>query len=250
MPKAHLVTGRITPERRSFGHNGLRLYVKDSQKEVDICVLLGVVDNQLVANVTGHIGGQSNVYLKDLVTQAELIVLNAVAFLSGTIFDVDIINVVREREGVADGSIDVHYMDNVHDVIADRKSPISLQEIYQLCVSDDGLSLRRCLNDLRTALRELSDSPFYCYRAIETIKNDIGNRFEKTKDENQWEVTREKLSVSRADIEFIKKLADPLRHGRAIKFEGAEWRKIVLIAWDVTDAYMRFLRNVAKGEEG
>jgi hypothetical protein len=56
------------------------------------------------------------------------------------------------------------------------------------------------------------------------------------------------LALDRADLEFVKNLADPLRHGSAIKFKGSEWRKIILIAWDVTEAYIRFLGEIAHGE--
>ena len=35
MTKEHLITGRIVPERKSFGHDGLRLYVKEPDKGVD-----------------------------------------------------------------------------------------------------------------------------------------------------------------------------------------------------------------------
>jgi hypothetical protein len=211
-------------------------------------VLLGVIDNQLIAKVIGHVGEQSNVFLKNLVAQAEQIVLNAIAFTTGSVFDVDIISVIRESEDAADGSVEVHCIDNIHDVISARKSPITLQQIYEICISDDGLPLRRCLNDLRMALREISDSPFYCYRAIESIKGHVGGRFGKTRDKGQWEIMREALGLNRTDLEVVKNLADPLRHGRAVKFEGAEWRKIILISWDVTDAYIRFLCQVAKGE--
>jgi hypothetical protein len=139
MPKAHLVTGRVIPERKSFGHDGLRLYVKDAEKGIDICVLLGVIDNQLIVKVIGHVGEQSNVFLKNLVAQAEQIVLNAIAFTTGSVFDVDNISVICEREDAADGSVDVHCIDNIHDVISGRKSPITLQQIYEICISDNGL---------------------------------------------------------------------------------------------------------------
>ncbi len=249
MPKTQLITGRVIPERKSFGHDSLRLYVKDPEKGIDICLLLGVINNQLVAKVIGDAGEQSNVFLKNLVTQAEQIVLSAVAFTTGNVFDIDIIGVIRDRDDAADGSFNVHYIDNAHDVISNRASAATLHQIYQICISDDGISLCRCLNDLRTALRELNDSPFYCYRAIETIKGHIGDRLGETTEKAQWEVMRGVLGVNRGDVEIIKKLADPLRHGRAIKFDGSEWRKIIHISWDVTEAYIKLLSQISSGEK-
>jgi hypothetical protein len=132
--------------------------------------------------------------------------------------------------------------------LAGRHQLLSIK-IYRICISDDGISLCRCLNDLRTALRELNDSPFYCYRAIETIKGHIGDRLGETTDKGQWEAMREMLGVNRDDLEIVKKLADPLRHGRAIKFDGSEWRKIIHISWDVTEAYIMLLSKILSGEK-
>jgi len=248
MPKTQIITGRVTPERKSFGHDSVRLYVKDPEKEIDICLLLGVIDNQLVAKVIGDVGGQSNVFLKNLVVQAEQIVLSAVAFTTGNIFDIDIIGVIRDRDDAIDGSFNFNYIDNAHDVISSRTSSTTLHQIYQICISDDGISLCRCLNDLRTGLRELNDSPFYCYRAIETIKGHVGDRLGETTDKGQWEVMRKVLGVNRDDLEIVKKLADPLRHGHAIKFDGSEWRKIIRISWDVTEEYIKLLSQILSGE--
>jgi hypothetical protein len=83
---------------------------------------------------------------------------------------------------------------------------------------------------------------------METIKGHIGDRFGETTDKRQWEVMRKVLMLNRADLEVVKKLADPLRHGRLLNFEGSQWREIVRISWNVTDAYIRFLWQVAKGE--
>jgi hypothetical protein len=207
-----------------------------------------VSDNQLIAKVRGEIGKQSNAALKHMVTQAEEIVLNAIAFTTGTVFEVDVIGVIRDRDDRADGSFDFHYFDNVHDIIAERSASFDFRQIWELCNTEDGLPLRRCLNDLRSALKELDDSPFYCYRAMETIKGHIGHRFGETTDKRQWEVMRKVLGLNRADLEVVKKLADPLRHGHLLNFEGSQWREIVRISWNVADAYIRFLWQVAKCE--
>ena len=248
MTKEHLITGRIIPERKSFGHEGLRLYVEEPDKGIDICLLFGVSDNQLIAKVRGEIGKQSNAALKHMVTQAEEIVLNAIAFTTGTVFEVDVIGVIRDRDDRADGSFDFHYLDNVHDIIAERSPSFDFKQIWVLCISEDGLPLRRCLKDLRSALMEVDDSPFYCYRAIETIKGHIGDRFGETRDKKQWEVMRKVLGLNRADLQVLKDLADPLRHGRPLNYYGSQWREIVTITWNVADAYIRFLLEVAKGE--
>lgn len=248
MTKEHLITGRIIPERKTFSHEGLRLYVEEPDKGIDICLLFGVSDNQLIAKVQGEIGKQSNAGLKHMVTQAEEIVLNTIAFTTGTIFEVDVVGLIRDRDDRADGSFDFHHFDNTHDIITERGSSFDWKQIWEICISDDGLPLRRCLNDLRSALKDFGDSPFYCYRAMETIKGHIGYLSGETKDKKQWRVMRNVLGLSRADLEVVKDLADPLRHGGSLSYDGSQWREVIRISWDATDAYIRYLLSMAAGK--
>jgi hypothetical protein len=252
LTSSYLITGRVVPERKAFGHEDFRLRIKHpGDPGVDAWVLVGVIDNQIIAKVIGDIGDQSNAALKRFVTDAEQMVLNAVAFTSGAVFDVDITGVVNESKGRADGSFEFHYVDSVHDVVANRNRRLSLQEIWDLCISSDGIPLRLCLNDLHTALKRLDASPFYCYRVIESIKNHIGFRFGLAEkgDKAQWEVMRHELDVEEEKIRYIKSFADPLRHGHPPQpMTGAEWRKIILLSWDVAEAYMLFLSQIAGGE--
>jgi hypothetical protein len=247
MTKGHVVTGRIIPERKAFGHDGLRLYVKEPDSGIDICVIFGVIDNQLVANVWGEVGNQSNVAIWNLVAQAEQIMLNAEAFTSGRVFDVDLVGLLRERMDGPDGSMSFHYRDNVHDVIANRNAAFTTRQVWDFCISDEGLALRMCLNDLHMALKEQNDAPFYCYRAVEMIKNHVGSKYGGN-ERQQWEVTRDILDVETEKLDIIKNLADPLRHGRRVTFKGAEWRQIILISWEVTEAYMKLLYDIATGQ--
>lgn len=247
MAKEQLITGHIIPERRPFGHDGLRLYVEMPDTGTDICLLFGVTDNQLIAKIIGDVGQQSNVALKRIVARAEEIVLNAHAFRTGAVFDVDVIGIIRDSEDRTDGSMEFHYMENIHDIITERENTPDMNTIWNLCISNDGLPLTRCLRDLRSALRELDDTPFYCYRAIEIIKTHIGTRFGESIDKQQWEVMRANLCLDRADIEVVKKYADPLRHGGELVWEGSQWREIVRITWDIVQAYIEFLWEIDAG---
>ena len=129
-----LVTGRIIPERKTFGHKSLPpLHVKDPDSGLDVRVTFCVIDNQLLATIVGQVGDQSNVKLKEIVTQAEQLVLNAATFVSGAVFDVDVISVVRQDNDAPAGSIRLHYMNNMHDVISGRRPAFGVTQIWQLC---------------------------------------------------------------------------------------------------------------------
>jgi hypothetical protein len=186
MPDAHLVIGRVIPERKRFGHEGLRLYVKDPNTGVDACLIFGVIDNQLAARIIGNVGDLSNFTLNNIVRQAEQSLLDAHAFIHGEMFEVDIVGIARDVRDRADGSLEFHYLDNVDEVIQARDALVSLEDVWALCQSDAGLYLRSSLNDLRMALRNHTDGPFYCYRAMETIRHDIGHRYKIKEKKQQW----------------------------------------------------------------
>lgn len=105
------------------------------------------------------------------------------------------------------------------------------------------------MNDLRMALRNHTDGPFYCYRAMETIRHDIGRRYELNDKKQQWEQTRAVLTVSADDIGTVKALADALRHGEPIRYTGQQWRQVISITWNVVEAYMLFVLEIMRGHK-
>lgn len=224
MPDAHLVIGRVIPERKRFGHEGLRLYAKDPERGIDVCLIFAVIDNQLTARIIGEIDHLSNFTLNSMVRQAEQTLLNAHAFLHGEVFEVDIVGIASDVRNRSDGSLTFDYQDNVDEVINARRPRVSIQNIWNLLQSGVSLYVQRALNDLRMALKYHHDGPFYCYKAVETIRHDIGRRYGLTEKKEQWDRTWEVLGRSRADIDIFTELARALRHGEHVRYSGEKWR--------------------------
>jgi hypothetical protein len=248
MANSYLVTGRVIPERKTFSHNPIKIHIKEQDANLDTEVLVSVIDNQLIATVVGDIGNQSFTFLNRTVAHIEQAVLNVHTFTSGIIFDVDVIGLLWSPPGSPEGSVEVHYHDNVHDVIEERNTSFTFEQIWPLCAGKDGLALRMCLNDLRMALKEVNDGPFYSYRAVETIKNRVAYRHSIHDPKQKWETFRTVLQLEEADIREIEKLATPLRHGEPVEFSGARWRRLVSIAWDVAEAYIGLLQQISNGK--
>lgn len=96
------------------------------------------------------------------------------------------------------------------------------QRLTAMMAGRNGIFIHRCLNDLTSAMRDMSDTEFYCYRALESLahhcaecfslkEGKISNRDEK------WQKFREFSSTSKDVIMRIKSLADPLRHGHFLE---------------------------------
>src|SRR5262245_1319487 len=129
MPDAYIFTGQILPERHRFALDGQRLYIKDADRGIDACLLLGVIDNQLTAKLFGRIDHLSNTALKDIVSQAMQGILSSVAFITGRLFELDLISVVKEDKRRSDGSIQLHYFDNAHEIVTDRRFSITADDL-------------------------------------------------------------------------------------------------------------------------
>ena len=73
--------------------------------------------------------------------------------------------------------------------------------------------LRFALFDARQALLLPQQSGFFCYRAIDTLVRWFAGA-KKIKDKSQaWEQFRECYKLNKSEIDKIKSVADPLRHG-------------------------------------
>jgi hypothetical protein len=238
MPEAYLVIGRVIPERKSFGHDSLRLNIKDPDIGIDACVIFRVDDGQLTARIICEFADHGNFTLKNIVRQVAQSWLNAHAFVHGETFEVDIVGILKDVRGGTDGSVEFHYQDNVHDIIRDRVNQADVQTVWSLCESE---YLRRTLNDLRMALMYHDDGPFYCYRALDTIRLGIGRENNLTEPKDQWVRMWEVLDGSRDEIAFFEKLATAIRHGDPVAYSGEEWRQAILSTWNVVERYVLHL---------
>lgn len=204
-------------------------------------MLYGVIDNQITAKVFGKVGHLSNFMLRMIAKQALQDSIGAIAFTTGRTYEVDLVGIVKDAPGKSDGSFRFDYFDNLDDVVTSKKTNITVQHIESLLLTDEQSELRRCLNDFQMALTNHLDSPFYCYRALESVRGHLGRRAELSDKAKQWEHMRTLLSISKAEILKVKDCSDPLRHGVHATFNGSEWRAIISITWDILERYIKLL---------
>jgi hypothetical protein len=243
MPDEHLVIGRVIPERKGFTHECRRVDLRVPAA----CVIFRVEDGQLIAKVIVEVGELSNFSVKSIVTEIEQTVLNVHAFIHGEAFDLDIVAIIKEAKNAADGSLEYHHQDHSHDIITSRNNQFDFETVWNLCRSHDGSHLRRALNDLRMALIYIKDGPFYCHRALETVRRGIGSNDSPNNDSAQWDHMWRMLGGSRADKDFFEKLAVDIRHGRDVTYPGSVWRRTISSTWSIVERYLLFLLRNRSG---
>jgi hypothetical protein len=90
------------------------------------------------------------------------------------------------------------------------------------------------------AIMHAEDTPFYCFRALESLKQYFGFVTGKSKDGEQWQEMAKAIGDRRADIEPIRELAFPARHG-VPEYLSDEMRKnMFFVTWQIVETYINY----------
>jgi hypothetical protein len=87
---------------------------------------------------------------------------------------------------------------------------------------------RFALADVRHALRFDEDCPFFCYRALDSLRQHYAETTEAKSEKASWEKLRAELGIERTEIMALKALADSRRHGAAgtsVHADHLRWTK-------------------------
>jgi hypothetical protein len=91
------------------------------------------------------------------------------------------------------------------------------------------------LADVRNALRFDSDSPFFCYRALDSLRAHYAAANNVTSEATQWDMMRSDLGIQKSDILALKAFADSRRHGaagtamHADHLHWTEWTRDIIV---------------------
>ncbi|MHB8744776.1 MAG: hypothetical protein ACYC9L_16920 [Sulfuricaulis sp.] len=139
--------------------------------------------------------------------------------LTHNVFGVDVQG-VRNREQYTDGEILTRFQ-SILGVAPHKQQP-----------------LRRALVDFREAIRSHEDTAFFCFRAME----DLRQRFVSGEDDDPKKTWREMariMAVPEDTVNYVWKELRPaamsVRHGAAIKLDRASRTKMLKVTWDLVD---------------
>lgn len=166
--------------------------------------------------------------------------IDALGFCLGCGYDAEIIGVVNPLNA---GETIVFGV-NIPVLEAQKERRMQkLEGLVSLLSTGKGLYLQLCLSDLREAIRSTRDTGFFCYRAVESLRQHFVIEKGIKKDGVSWEKLRCELGVEREIIDFIKEFADPVRHGYIIEIPPSERADILSKTWDVVDKFIEYGLN-------
>lgn len=186
----------------------------------------GVARGSIILNqvaVTIETEHEWNIHtLKNVVADLVQDHLNFVGFVKGLAYDLQITRVINKSRGV-------DYVFGIEvPCLVERGKNIDLNsevsKLHDKLTEHNGVLLSRCFNDLVSAMKHATDTGFYCYRAIESLRHHCAanHGLESTSKPTQWQKFREVASCSEATLLTIKAAADGPRHGEAMGISSDE----------------------------
>lgn len=230
-----LFTGVVRPERA-------QLTIGNVEHQIDLVsgtkcrVKFNVSANQLSALVEAE--ESEDIYtLRNVIKGTIELVTDIIGFVHGYAYDVEIVKVVSEDlelSQVFGMQIPALEERNKH------REPEAVNYIYPLCLGADGKYLKRALGDLGMAIRHADDTAFYCFRAIESLKQYFGFISGKIEDKDQWLEMTKAIGDHRDMVEPIRKRAFPARHGLPEATTDGERKDFFFATWEIAEAFINF----------
>lgn len=196
-----------------------------------------ILVNQLAVRVeTEHPWGVED--LRNTVLDVVRSYLSMVGFTEGHAYEAEITRVICEERGIDYVfGIDIVCLTKLQE---GKDRALEVKKLEHCFHGDHGIFARRAMNDLVSAMKNVEDTGFYCYRAIESLRNHavaISNAHGES-ESSQWQRFRDAAGVTREAITEVKNFADPVRHGRPRSISEAERVNLLTGTWGIVQSYI------------
>jgi len=229
----YIFFGKVFPERAyvkipevTFNYNIVEEVIKGT-------AFVEVIMSQIIVKFESEtIVG--NIYsLKNYIEDSVRLIVDSWGYILSCGYDIEITSMIdsigyKEVFGVN--------FDNVEKSIKAR--PKKFNEVFDLLSRMDNNYLRLCLSDLREAIRKPKDTAFFCYRAIESLRQYICDEYDCKKDKNRWEKFNTVFGLTIDDFEDILEYAKPARHGENKYISGEVRVKIINFTYSIIDKFI------------
>jgi len=230
----YIIKGIVHPERAQISMGPMEFELHHPTTGHNAKVRLNVVLNQ----VTLLVDSQSDWDIFDLRNVAKQVVadhLAMVGYTKGYAYDVEIRQILNPAK-----EVDYVYGIDIPCIEERNKNKDIGSEMTKIMAHSggaEGIFVRRCLNDLAMSMKHPDDTAFYCFRALESLKQFCRVKFNLEEESKQWEKLSEITGFGKEDIKFIRDLAFPSRHGDVVGITSEDRKNIFLKTWDVVDAF-------------
>jgi hypothetical protein len=242
---SYVFYGRVVPERALIDIAEVGFGIPASSDVPAGKLFIEIIKSQISARYLGDDEVKNLFTLRNIVEDAVRTLLDIAGYYAGYGYDAEIVQLVRPSspEKLVFG-IDVPALSGLV-----KRAGITMNDIFHLLSKPEGSYLRHALADTREAIKSPRDTGFFCYRAIESLKNCCAIRNNLASDKDQaWELFRTTYSVDKDEIMSIKTFADPVRHGNSMEakpLSDGKRAEIFEKTWNIINQYILKEKNNA-----
>lgn len=234
----YIFLGRVIPERALLDIGEVKMKVLASDEVPEGELFIEIIKSQVFVQFLGANKVQNVFTLRNYVEEAVRMLLDVTGYFYGYGYDVEIIQLVSPNTSEKQVfGIDIPVLEGIC-----KEAGVAINDILAVMSKKEGYFLRHALADIREAMKSPKDTGFFCYRAIESLKNYCAKRNEvQPEKEKAWQYFRKKYAISKEQIMGIKDFADPIRHGNYIEsrpIADKDRAKIFKNTYDIIDAFI------------
>lgn len=130
---------------------------------------------------------------------------------------------------------------------SESEPPVDMAELWMLLTSGpESVALQRSLADLREAIRKPHDTGFFCYRAVESLRQAFVEPKDGDNTKRSWERISSALQIDRSWITLLEQFGKPQRHGETPYMSGDDRIQALKRARTVVGRYVEYTRRGCK----
>lgn len=226
-------SGVVLPERAPLSVSEVRSQIVGPDGKTYATLVLNIWNNQISVVVESE---EPNIFtLRNIVRSEAEFVTNVAGFLRGFGYDIEITKAFGEAlDPTQVFGIDIPVLSKRAE---GRDLGLLVNAIFPLCFGPDAIYIRRCLADLSFAIKRPDDTPFYCFRALESLRQSFGVELSEAE---QWKAMAKAVGSSKAEMEPLRTRAFPARHGVPMPLSDQERQELFLYTWRVVERYIDF----------
>lgn len=229
-------SGKVHPERANVSIADVRAQLKASGGEIDGELRYYIALSQVTATFVCEKAVPNVWTLKNYVEDAIRVALDGLGYTLGCGYDLEVTSMIDSL-----GNRPVVFGVGIPAVEKTAaEAGVKFEHIMDVFKDAAGGYLQHCLADLREAIRVPKDTGFFCYRAIESLRQFFVHEKGAKDDKASWEMLRAELDVNRADIDTIKRFADPARHGHSAEITDDQRANVFSLTWGIVNKFIKY----------
>jgi len=230
----YIFKGTIHPIRATLAIGPIRQVLETNLSSNHLSIEFSIYSNQLTVYCDSE--DELDIHsLRNLCLNVANGIVGAIGFYSGIGWTVEITEVLNRELG-----INYVYGADI-PCLSSRNDNEKISDFFEKTskfTGSDGRYLERCFSDLQLAITHPLDTPFYCYRAIESLRHLCRVKYSLDNEDQQWAKLSEISGKSWNDTALTKQYANDARHGDHQDFTSEERQVFLENTWALVENFI------------